>query len=115
MTRGIISAIRSVRGPTGSAIEDAIQTDAAINPVTRRPLMNSTVRYRHQHHDRLDNGVDRVQESASQFRSHGEAMLEIMPSTAVSVDRRLPFCRVGFESHLRLRSRLDRERCGLQR
>ena len=42
MTRGIISAIRSVRGPTGSAIEDAIQTDAAINPGNSGgPLMNS--------------------------------------------------------------------------
>ena len=32
MTRGIISAIRPIRNPQGSAIEDAIQTDAAINP-----------------------------------------------------------------------------------
>jgi S1-C subfamily serine protease len=42
MTRGIISAIRSVRGPTGSGIEDAIQTDASINPGNSGgPLMNS--------------------------------------------------------------------------
>jgi S1-C subfamily serine protease len=42
MTRGIISAIRSVRGPTGNAIENAIQTDAAINPGNSGgPLMNS--------------------------------------------------------------------------
>jgi S1-C subfamily serine protease len=42
MTRGIISAIRSVRGPTGSAIDNAIQTDAAINPGNSGgPLMNS--------------------------------------------------------------------------
>src|ERR1019366_6382694 len=33
MTRGIISAIRSVRSPAnGSPIEDAIQTDASVNP-----------------------------------------------------------------------------------
>ena len=32
MTRGIISSIRSVRGPEGNAIDKAIQTDAAINP-----------------------------------------------------------------------------------
>src|SRR6185369_10486407 len=32
MTRGIISAIRSIRSPNGSPIEDAIQTDAAVNP-----------------------------------------------------------------------------------
>ncbi len=32
MTRGIISSIRTVKGPEGSPIEDAIQTDAAINP-----------------------------------------------------------------------------------
>jgi S1-C subfamily serine protease len=42
MTRGIISAIRSVRGPTGSAIDNAIQTDASINPGNSGgPLMNS--------------------------------------------------------------------------
>lgn len=42
MTRGIISAIRSVRGPNGSPIEDAIQTDAAVNPGNSGgPLLNS--------------------------------------------------------------------------
>ena len=35
MTRGIISAIRSVESPAnGSLIEDAIQTDASVNPAT---------------------------------------------------------------------------------
>ncbi|HKN21732.1 MAG TPA: trypsin-like peptidase domain-containing protein, partial [Terracidiphilus sp.] len=32
MTRGIISAIRPIRSAEGAPIEDAIQTDAAINP-----------------------------------------------------------------------------------
>ena len=32
MTRGIISSIRSIKGAEGAPIEDAIQTDAAINP-----------------------------------------------------------------------------------
>ncbi|MGI4755524.1 MAG: S1C family serine protease [Janthinobacterium lividum] len=42
MTRGIISAIRSVRGPGGNPIDNAIQTDAAINPGNSGgPLMNS--------------------------------------------------------------------------
>lgn len=42
MTRGIISAIRSIKGPTGSAIDNAIQTDAAINPGNSGgPLMNA--------------------------------------------------------------------------
>ncbi|WP_419805772.1 S1C family serine protease [Terriglobus sp.] len=42
MTRGIISAMRSVRGPNGSAIDNAIQTDAAINPGNSGgPLLNS--------------------------------------------------------------------------
>ncbi|HEU5342004.1 S1C family serine protease [Edaphobacter sp.] len=42
MTRGIISAIRSIRGPQGNPIEDAIQTDAAINPGNSGgPLLNS--------------------------------------------------------------------------
>jgi S1-C subfamily serine protease len=42
MTRGIISAIRSVRGPNGNAIDNAIQTDAAINPGNSGgPLMNA--------------------------------------------------------------------------
>ena len=42
MTRGIISAIRSIRGPQGKPIEDAIQTDAAINPGNSGgPLLNS--------------------------------------------------------------------------
>lgn len=42
MTRGIISAIRSIRGPEGNAIEDAIQTDAAVNPGNSGgPLLNS--------------------------------------------------------------------------
>ena len=42
MTRGIISAIRSVRGPNGNPIDNAIQTDAAINPGNSGgPLMNS--------------------------------------------------------------------------
>ena len=42
MTRGIISAIRSIRGPQGSPIEDAIQTDASVNPGNSGgPLLNS--------------------------------------------------------------------------
>jgi len=42
MTRGIISAIRSIRGPSGNPIEDAIQTDAAVNPGNSGgPLLNS--------------------------------------------------------------------------
>jgi S1-C subfamily serine protease len=42
MTRGIISAIRSIRGPANSPIEDAIQTDAAVNPGNSGgPLLNS--------------------------------------------------------------------------
>lgn len=41
MTRGIISSIRSVRGPKGY-IDEAIQTDAAINPGNSGgPLLNS--------------------------------------------------------------------------
>ena len=41
MTRGIISSIRSVNGPQGSAIDEAIQTDAAINPGNSGgPLLN---------------------------------------------------------------------------
>ena len=42
MTRGIISAIRSIRGPKDNPIEDAIQTDAAVNPGNSGgPLLNS--------------------------------------------------------------------------
>ena len=42
MTRGIISAIRPIRGAEGAPIEDAIQTDAAINPGNSGgPLLNS--------------------------------------------------------------------------
>jgi S1-C subfamily serine protease len=42
MTRGIISAIRSIRGPENDPIEDAIQTDASINPGNSGgPLLNS--------------------------------------------------------------------------
>ena len=42
MTRGIISAIRPIRGSEGAPIEDAIQTDAAINPGNSGgPLLNS--------------------------------------------------------------------------
>lgn len=42
MTDGIISAIRSVRGPTGVLIQNAIQTDAPINPGNSGgPLLNS--------------------------------------------------------------------------
>jgi S1-C subfamily serine protease len=42
MTRGIVSSIRSVRGPEGSAIDQAIQTDAAINPGNSGgPLLNA--------------------------------------------------------------------------
>ncbi|MGC2639790.1 MAG: trypsin-like peptidase domain-containing protein [Acidobacteriaceae bacterium] len=42
MTMGIISAIRSVKGPEGAPIENAIQTDAAINPGNSGgPLLNS--------------------------------------------------------------------------
>lgn len=42
MTTGIISSIRSVRGPQGALIENAIQTDAAINPGNSGgPLLNS--------------------------------------------------------------------------
>lgn len=42
MTRGIISAIRSIKGPQGNPIEDAIQTDASVNPGNSGgPLLNS--------------------------------------------------------------------------
>jgi len=42
MTRGIVSSIRSVRGPNGDSIDEAIQTDAAINPGNSGgPLLNS--------------------------------------------------------------------------
>ena len=42
MTRGIISAIRSVRGPDNNPIEGAIQTDASVNPGNSGgPLLNS--------------------------------------------------------------------------
>jgi S1-C subfamily serine protease len=42
MTRGIISAIRSVRGPESNPIENAIQTDASVNPGNSGgPLLNS--------------------------------------------------------------------------
>ncbi|HEX3438561.1 MAG TPA: trypsin-like peptidase domain-containing protein [Pseudacidobacterium sp.] len=42
MTTGIISALRSIRGPAGDPIENAIQTDAAINPGNSGgPLLNS--------------------------------------------------------------------------
>jgi S1-C subfamily serine protease len=42
MTRGIISAIRSIRGADNNPIEDAIQTDAAVNPGNSGgPLLNS--------------------------------------------------------------------------
>ncbi len=42
MTRGIISALRSVQLPNGNMIEDAIQTDASVNPGNSGgPLLNS--------------------------------------------------------------------------
>src|ERR1700749_2239933 len=42
MTRGIISSIRSIKTGDGAPIEDAIQTDAAINPANSGgPLLNS--------------------------------------------------------------------------
>jgi S1-C subfamily serine protease len=42
MTRGIISAIRSIKGPQNNPIEDAIQTDASVNPGNSGgPLLNS--------------------------------------------------------------------------
>jgi S1-C subfamily serine protease len=42
MTRGIVSAIRSVALPTGNKIDDAIQTDASVNPGNSGgPLLNS--------------------------------------------------------------------------
>jgi S1-C subfamily serine protease len=42
MTRGIISAIRSVQLPAGNRIDDAIQTDASVNPGNSGgPLLNS--------------------------------------------------------------------------
>lgn len=42
MTRGIISAIRSIGVGSGKSIEDAIQTDAAVNPGNSGgPLLNS--------------------------------------------------------------------------
>jgi len=41
MTRGIVSSIRPVREPNGATIDEAIQTDAAINPRNSGgPLMN---------------------------------------------------------------------------
>jgi S1-C subfamily serine protease len=41
LTRGIVSSIRSVQEPDGTAIDEAIQTDAAINPGNSGgPLLN---------------------------------------------------------------------------
>ncbi len=41
LTRGIVSSIRSVQEPNGTAIDEAIQTDAAINPGNSGgPLLN---------------------------------------------------------------------------
>ena len=41
LTKGLVSSIRQVREPDGSAIDDAIQTDAAINPGNSGgPLLN---------------------------------------------------------------------------
>src|ERR1700724_204528 len=41
MTRGIVSSIRPVREPNGAMIDEASQTDAAINPgISGGPLMN---------------------------------------------------------------------------
>ena len=42
MTRGIISSLRPVRGPSGVLLDEAIQTDAAVNPGNSGgPLLNS--------------------------------------------------------------------------
>jgi S1-C subfamily serine protease len=42
MTRGIISALRAVRLPSGVNVDDAIQTDASVNPGNSGgPLLNS--------------------------------------------------------------------------
>jgi len=42
MTRGMISALRSIQMPSGNKIDDAIQTDASINPGNSGgPLLNS--------------------------------------------------------------------------
>jgi S1-C subfamily serine protease len=42
MTRGIISALRSIAMPSGNKIDDAIQTDASVNPGNSGgPLLNS--------------------------------------------------------------------------
>lgn len=42
MTRGIISALRSVQLPSGNKIDNAIQTDASVNPGNSGgPLLNS--------------------------------------------------------------------------
>jgi S1-C subfamily serine protease len=42
MTRGIVSAIRSIEMPSGNKIENAIQTDASVNPGNSGgPLLNS--------------------------------------------------------------------------
>src|SRR5205814_449008 len=41
MTRGIISSLRPVRGPSGVLLDEAIQTDAAVNPGNSGgPLLN---------------------------------------------------------------------------
>jgi S1-C subfamily serine protease len=41
LTKGLVSSIRQIREPDGSAIDDAIQTDAAINPGNSGgPLLN---------------------------------------------------------------------------
>ncbi len=55
MTRGIISSIRSINGAGGNLIDNAIQTDAAINPGNSRRAAAQLPRrcYRYHHHDRL--------------------------------------------------------------
>ena len=61
MTRGIVSSIRSVQEPDGTAIDEAIQTDAAINPgQLRRPVAQLARRgHRHQHPDRFERRAER--------------------------------------------------------
>jgi S1-C subfamily serine protease len=91
---------RHIRAPNGVEIDQVIQTDAPINPATRRPLLDTArARDRRQLADR-DRRPDRQRQRRHRLRRPGEHRPRGRPAPEAGPDDRAPVPRRGHRPRL---------------